>query len=143
MNKMNATLNRVKTSWTFVMAFMLMAFMASCGGNGDDAGNANMISGGSSKTWKADKELTASGDKDKLTQEEKQETMQFYSDGRFAMGGGGSLETGTWTYDQAGRRLSLTFEGSDVSQNFTVEKLTDKEMHLVGGDGSKMELKAD
>lgn len=139
---MKLNLKQVKAYWTFVLAFVIMAVMTSCGGD-DKAGDANMISGGSSKTWKADKELTASGDKDKLTREEKQETMQFYSDGRFAMGGGGTLETGTWNYDQAGRRLSLTFEGSDVSQNFTVEKLTEKEMNLVAGDGSKMELKAD
>ncbi|MCP2042570.1 lipocalin family protein [Pontibacter sp. HSC-36F09] len=143
MNKMNRNLKQVKAYFTFVMAFVLMAFMTSCGGDKDNAGNANMISGGSSKTWKAAKETTASGDKDKLTSDEKDETMQFYSDGRFAMGGGGSLQTGTWTYDQAGRRLSLTFEGANESQNFTVEKLTDKEMDLVAGDGSKMEMKAE
>lgn len=140
---MNKNLNRAKGYLTFVMAIVLVAFMASCGGNSDNVGNANMISGGSSKTWKAHKETTASGDKDKLTREEKDETMQFYSDGRFAMGGGGALQTGTWNYDQAGKRLSLTFEGADVSQNFTVEKLTDKEMNLVAGDGSKMQMKAD
>ena len=44
----------------------MMAFMTSCGGDKDNAGNANMISGGSSKTWKANKETTASGDRDKL-----------------------------------------------------------------------------
>jgi hypothetical protein len=140
---MNKNLKQVKGYLTLVMAFVMMAFMTSCGGDKDNAGNANMISGGSSKTWKAHKETTASGDRDKLTRDEKQETMQFYSDGRFAMGGGGSLQTGTWNYDQAGRRLSLAFEGADVSQNFTVEKLTDKEMNLVAGDGSKMEMKAD
>lgn len=139
---MNENLKQVKGYLTFVMAFVLMAFMTSCGGK-DNAGNANMLSGGSSKTWKAHKETTASGDKDKLTKEEEQETMQFYSDGRFAMGGGGSLQTGTWTYDQAGKRLSLTFEGENVSQNFTVEKLTDKELHLVAADGSKMQMRAE
>jgi hypothetical protein len=139
MNKMN--LKNVKAYWSFVMAFLMVAVMTSCGG--DKEGTANMISGGSSKTWKASKERTASGDRDKLTKEEKQETMQFYSDGRFAMGGGGSLETGTWSYDQAGKRLSLVFEGQGVSENFQVQKLTDKEMHLIAGDGSKMEMKAD
>lgn len=140
---MNKNLKQVKAYFTFVMAFVLMAFMTSCGGDKDNAGNANMISGGSSKTWKANKETTASGDKDKLTREEKDETMQFYSDGRFAMGGGGSLQTGTWNYDQAGKRLSLTFEGAAESMNFTVDKLTDKQMHLIAADGSRMEMKAD
>jgi hypothetical protein len=142
MNKMNLNLKQVKAYWSFMMAFLLVAVMTSCGGN-EKVGNENMISGGSSKTWKAQKETTASGDKDKLTNEEKQETMQFYSDGRFAMSGGGSLETGTWSYDQAAKRLSLTFEGQDMTENFTVEKLTDKEMTLIAGDGSKMVMKAD
>jgi hypothetical protein len=132
----------MKTSWSFLMALLLLVVMASCGGN-EKAGNDTMISGGSSKTWKASKETTASGDKDKLTQDEKQETMQFYSDGRFAMGGGGSLETGTWAYDQSGKRLSLTFQDQTAAEVFQVEKLTEKEMTLVAGDGSKMELKAE
>ena len=139
---MNLNLKQVKAYWSFVMAFLLVAVMSSCGGD-DKVGNENMISGGSSKTWKANKETTASGDKDKLTREEKDETMQFYSDGRFAMGGGGSLQTGTWNYDQAGKRLSLTFEGAAESMNFTVDKLTDKQMHLIAADGSRMEMKAD
>lgn len=142
MKNMNSNFKNVKASWSFLMAVLLMVVMASCGGD-DKVGTDSMISGGSSKTWKASKELTAAGDKDKLTKDEKQETMQFYSDGRFAMGGGGSLETGTWAYDPSGKRLSLTFQDQNVAEVFQVEKLTEKEMHLIGGDGSKMELKAD
>ncbi|WP_241739068.1 hypothetical protein [Pontibacter beigongshangensis] len=129
------------SQWYTAALALLMLVLVSCGGN-EKVGTENMISGSSSKTWKADKELTATGDKDKLTGEEKAETMQFYSDGRFALGGGGSLQTGTWSFDQAAKRLSLQFQGTDVSENFDVEQLTEKEMRLVARDGSKMELKA-
>ncbi|WP_245539567.1 hypothetical protein [Pontibacter roseus] len=139
---MDLNFKNMKASWTFVMAMLLMVVMASCGGE-EKAGTETMLSGGSSKTWKAEKETTATGEKDKLTDAEEDETMQFYSDGRFAMGGGGSLQTGTWAYDQAGKRLSLTFQDQANAEVFQVEKLTEKEMTLVAGDGSKMELKAE
>ncbi|WP_461489406.1 lipocalin family protein [Pontibacter sp. HJ8] len=139
---MDLNFKNVKSTWSFVMALLLLVVMSGCGGK-ETAGTESMLSGGSSKTWKAEKETTASGDKDKLTDAEEEETMQFYSDGRFAMGGGGSLQTGTYSYDQAGKRLSLTFEGQSTSENFQVEKLTEKEMTLVAGDGSKMEMKAE
>ncbi|TXK46458.1 hypothetical protein FVR03_10690 [Pontibacter qinzhouensis] len=137
MKNMKSNMSQLYTA----MFAMLMLVLVSCGGN-EKVGTQNMISGSSSKTWKADKELDAAGNKDKLTKEEKAETMQFYSDGRFALGGGGSLQTGTWSFDQSAKRLSLQFQGADVSENFTVEQLTEKEMRLVGGNGEKMELKA-
>ncbi|WP_240676198.1 lipocalin family protein [Botryobacter ruber] len=133
---------RLFGQWHYLMALLLTLAMVSCGGE-DKTGDQAMISGGNSKTWRADKELTASGDKDKLTDAEEQETMQFYADGRFALGGGGTLQTGTWSYDKAAKRLSLQFEGQGVSENFTVEELTENEMVLVANDGSRMELKAD
>ncbi|MFD2246303.1 lipocalin family protein [Pontibacter ruber] len=138
---MNLNLKRQLASWQAVMALLLVFVMASCGGK-DKVGTENMISGSSSKTWVAKKELTASGEKDKLTEQEKEETMQFYSDGRFAMGGGGSLETGTWSFDQAAKKLTLRFEGQDVTENFDVVQLTDKEMRLKDATGGEMQLKA-
>lgn len=124
------------------IAMLLVVVLWSCGGS-DEVGTESMISGPSSKTWKAEKELTAAGDKDKLTDSEKQETMQFYADGRFALGGGGTLQTGTWTYDQAAKRLSLQFEGQDMTENFEVTELTDDKMVLKASDGSTMELEAE
>lgn len=125
-----------------LVTMVLVVLLWSCGGK-DEAGTESMISGASSKTWKANKELDASGDKDKLSTEEKQETMQFYADGRFALGGGGALQTGTWTYDQAAKRLSLQFEGQDMTENFEVTKLTDDKMELKASDGSVMQMEAE
>ena len=139
---MNRRVFEPKTVWAKVVTMLIVVMLWSCGGD-DKVGNESMISGSSSKTWKAEKELTAAGDKDKLTKEEKQETMQFYADGRFALGGGGSLQTGTWTYDQAAKRLSLQFEGQDMTENFEVTKLTDDKLILKAADGSTMEMEAE
>ncbi|WP_299822558.1 lipocalin family protein [uncultured Pontibacter sp.] len=131
-----------RSAWAKLITMMLVVVLWSCGGN-EEVGTESMLSGASSKTWKANKELNAAGDKDKLTKEEKQETMQFYADGRFALGGGGSLQTGTWTYDQTAKRLSLQFEGQDMTENFEVTKLTDSKMELRATDGSVMQMEAE
>ena len=132
----------VGSALTKLITMMLVVLLWSCGGK-DEVGNESMISGNSSKTWKANKELNAAGDKEKLSSEEKQETMQFYADGRFALGGGGTLQTGTWTFDQTANRLSLQFEGQDMTENFEVTRLTDNKMTLKASDGSTMELEAE
>lgn len=130
----------MKKSWHGLLALLLTITITSCGGNKEEVGSESMISGANSKTWVADKEMAASGDKEKLTDAEKEQMMQFYADGRFALGGGGTLQTGTWSYDQAGKRLSLQFEGADMTENFEVLKLDDDEMDLRAADGTVMEM---
>ncbi len=129
----------MKNSWHLLLTMMFAIVLVSCNDK-DKVGTESIISGNSSKTWKINKELSAAGDKEKLTKSEKQETMQFYSDGRFALGGGGTLQTGTWSFDQSAKKLTLQFEGQDVTENFDVAKLTDDEMELRAADGSVMEL---
>src|SRR5690606_15843757 len=116
--------NGLKVLMNTAFAMLLTILMVSCGGK-DEAGSESMLSGASSKTWKTNKELNAAGDKEKLTDAEKQQNLQFYADGRFAMGGASTLQTGTWTYDQAAKKLSLQFEGQDVQETFDVVKLDD------------------
>ncbi|WP_276497656.1 hypothetical protein [Pontibacter litorisediminis] len=130
----------LKKSWHGLLALLLAITITSCGGNKEEVGSESMISGSSSKTWVADKEMNATGDKDKLTDAEKQQTMQFYADGRFALGAGSSLQTGTWSFDQAAKRLSLQFEGAEMTENFEVLKLDDDEMDLRASDGTVMEM---
>lgn len=140
MENMKLDLKRFINTWQLLLLALVMV-VSSCGNN-EKVGSEQMISGSGSKTWNASKELNAAGNKEKLSKAEKQETMQFYSDGRFALGGGGMLETGTWSFDQAAKRLSLRFEGQDVTENFEVTQLTEKEMHLKDNTGGVMELKA-
>lgn len=135
-------LKRIIAFGQTILALLIVVVMASCGSE-DKVGSESMISGADSKTWKADQELDASGKKEKLTREEVDETMQFYADGRFALGGGGTLQTGTWSFDQSAKRLSLNFENQETAETFDVTKLTDDEMNLKASDGSEMRLKAE
>lgn len=140
MKNMKMNLKNIQRTWQLLLLAILLV-VSGCGSK-DKVGSEQMISGSGSKTWSASKEVNAAGDKEKLLKEEKQETMQFYNDGRFALGGGGTLETGTWSFDQAAKRLTLRFQGQDVTENFEVTQLTEKDMHLKANDGSVMELKA-
>ncbi|PTX15283.1 hypothetical protein C8N40_108175 [Pontibacter mucosus] len=130
----------MKKGWHGLLAVLLAILITSCGGNKEEVGSETMIAGTSSKTWVADKERDATGDKEKLTDAEKDQTMQFYADGRFALGAGAALQTGTWTFDQSAKRLTLQFEGADMSENFEVIKLDDDELDLRASDGSVMEM---
>jgi len=127
--------------WNTLLALLLVVVLAGCGG-GNEVGAENMISGTNSKTWKAEKELSASGEKQEMTDAEEEETMQFYADGRFAMGGGGTLQTGTWAFDKAAQRLTLQFEDAEMTENFEVTRLTEDEMRLKTPDGAEMRLEA-
>ena len=128
--------------WQTFVTLLLVIVLVSCGGK-DSAGSESMLSGTSSKTWKSKKELNAEGDKEKLTDAEKQQNIQFYADGRFAMGGASTLQTGTWSYDQSAKKLTLQFEDQNVSENFDVLKMSDDELRLKAADGSEMVMEAE
>ncbi|WP_205502704.1 lipocalin-like domain-containing protein [Rufibacter psychrotolerans] len=107
-----------------------------------EGGNSQMISGANSKIWKASKETTASGDKDKLTSDEKQEQIQFFANGNFTQTSQSESANGTWMYDAANKNLSLTYQGNNVSENFQVAELSDDKMKLQAPDGSTLTLEA-
>lgn len=125
--------------FSLLLAILLLA---RCGSK-DKAGDATMISGTSSKTWKIDKERNASGDKVKLSGDEKKETMVFYNNGTFSINATNQQQGGNWNYDMTNKNLSLQFNGDTHTENFKVNKLTNSEMELLAGDGSKMILQAD
>lgn len=136
-------LKKINSKVQVLMALLLMLVVASCGGGENEVGSDSMISGTDSKTWKAEKELNAAGDNQELTEQEEAATMQFYADGRFALGGGGTLQTGTWAFDQAAKRLTLNFENQEMAETFDVTKLTEDEMTLKGNDGTEMRLQTE
>ncbi len=109
----------------------------------DSVGNASMLTGADSKTWKTAKETTASGEKDKLSSEEKNQEIQFFANGSFSMRSPSQNASGKWTYDAMAKSLSLQFVGSDLTENFTVLNLTDDDLKLQAADGSQMILETD
>ena len=125
------------------MLFSLMLALAIGCKEKNTVGNASMLSGADSKTWKTEKETTAAGEKDKVTSEEKKQIIQFFANGSFSMRSPTQNASGKWTYDAMARSLSLQFVGSDKTENFQVTNLSDDELTLQAPDGSQMVLEAD
>lgn len=130
-----------KSTLNTLLAMLFAVVLVSCGGE-DKVGSESMISGPNNKTWVADEETNSAGQEVDQVDKDQRGGMQFYADGRFAMGESGMLRTGTWSFDQAAKRLTLQFEDENVTQNFEVTKLTEREMNLKVPDGSEMQLKA-
>jgi len=124
-----------------LLSFLLVMFAAGCQKKNEVTTPAT-FSGTESKTWKAERETTASGDKDKITSTEKTQEMQFFANGSFSMRSSTQNVSGKWTYDAMGKNLALQFVGSDMTENFQVLSINDDEMKLQAADGSTMMLEA-
>ena len=123
--------------------YVILFFFAlsGCSNKSDSMTNEEKIAGTEEKTWKAQKETDATGDKDKLTKDEKRQTITFWRNGNVKMGDGDQMMSGQWKLE--GSNLGLVFTGSDVSENFTLLELDNDEMKLKAGDGSEMTMKPD
>lgn len=124
-----------------LLIFLCLSVLSGCGDKSDSMTNEEKIAGESEKTWKATRETDASGDKDKITRDEKKETITFWRNGNVKMGNGDQMMSGQWTYE--GDNLRLQFTGSNVSENFKVLALDDDEMKLQAADGSALTMKPD
>ncbi|MFC6997606.1 lipocalin-like domain-containing protein [Rufibacter roseus] len=127
---------------TFLLMTLLSIGSFSCGNKSNEGGNAQMISGSTSKVWKANKETNSVGDKEKLSKAEKQEQIQFFSNGNFTQTSATQSDNGTWTYDPQTKTLSLTYANNSVSENFSVTELDEDNLKLQAPDGSTLELEA-
>lgn len=111
-------------------------------GNNTETAAANreeMLAGDVQKTWKAQRESDAQGDKDKLDRGERQERIVFYRDGKVTMTGDAESAHGTWKLDAS--KLALHIDDSDVIENFDVLELDKNTLRLRASDGSELKLK--
>lgn len=122
-------------------AALVFLALSGCGNKSDSMTNEEKIAGASEKTWEAKRETDASGDKDKLTREEKKEKITFSRNGNVKMGDGNEMLSGQWSLE--GNNLSLHFAGENVTENFTVVELEDDNIKLKANDGSEMTMKPD
>jgi hypothetical protein len=120
---------------------IFLLLLTACGKKSDSLSNDEKIAGTEVKTWKATKETDANGDKDKLTRDEKRESITFSRSGNVKMGDTDSAMEGKWTY--AANTLSLQFDGTDHTENFAVLELTDDKMRLKAEDGSELTMKSE
>lgn len=121
---------------TSILLFMLI--FSSCKDKSESMSNEEKIAGQDSKTWVATRETNSEGEKDKLTKAEKKETITFWKNGNVKMGDGAQDISGQWSYNS--NTLALQFDGSEVSENFTVLELDDEKIKLKAMDGSEMTL---
>jgi uncharacterized lipoprotein YehR (DUF1307 family) len=134
-------MNRLKIMRNIIYATVLLLAFVGCGKNSDSLSNDEKIAGKEEKTWQASFETNAEGDKDKLTKDEKKQSVTFWRNGNVRMGDGNQSQTGKWALQ--GNNLSLTFAGSDVSENFSIVELKDDEIKLRAPDGSELTMKPD
>ena len=125
-----------------LLSFVSISFSTSCKKK-DTVCSAANLTGADSKVWKTSKETTATGEKDKVTSEEKKQEIQFFANGSFSMRSPTQNASGKWTYDAMARNLSLQFVGSDLTENFQVLNLTDDDLKLQAADGLQMILESD
>ena len=125
-----------------VMLWMLgiSLFVFSCQKKGEDANKA--FYGEGSKTWRVAKEKNAEGDRQKLSESEKQDVLRFNSDGTFSVNTAQGNNEGTWNYDASAKLLTLQFAGASVTESHIVQDLSDSKIELKAGDGSEMTLEA-
>jgi hypothetical protein len=103
--------------------------------------NEEKIAGKEEKTWNATRETNAEGDKDKLTRDEKKQSITFWRNGNVKMGDEQKTMSGQWSY--SGSTLTLQFTGENVTENFTVLELDSDKMKLKAADGSELTMKPD
>jgi hypothetical protein len=131
----------MKSVMRIFLSVVLAAFIAfSCGNKGTKS-MEEMISGENNKTWKAEKELNAAGDKDKLTRDERKEEITFSRNGTVIMTGADQNRAGIWKFDN--QMLSIQYSGEQVTENFTILELDENNLKLRAADGSEMALKPD
>jgi hypothetical protein len=121
-----------------ILTVLSFIFIVGCGNKDGNMTNEEKISGKNAKTWKATRETDAQGEKDKLTRDEKKESITFNRNGNVEMSNENETMGGTWSF--VDNKLSLQFTGTNVTENFTVIELKDDRMKLLAEDGSQMTL---
>lgn len=126
------------------LLLLISMFATACGGN--DKGKVegvNMLYGTDSKVWKTHKELSATGDKVKQTDAQEDEELRIFANGTYNMTGASGAVSGKYTFDQAGKTITMTPNGAATSNTFTVETLTDDKLTLKSAEGAALMLEAD
>ncbi|SFQ24801.1 copper resistance protein NlpE [Hymenobacter arizonensis] len=124
------------------LLMLLSLFTAACGNDKGKVEGVNMLYGTDSKVWKTAKELDTTGDKVKQTSAQKQEELRIFANGTYNMTGATGAVSGKYTFDQAGKTITMTPDGSATSNTFAVETLTDKKLTLKSAEGAALMLEA-
>ena len=119
---------------------LVSLFAASCSNDKGKVEGVNMLYGTDSKVWKTAKQTDATGDKVKQTDAQEGEQLRIFANGTYNMTGATGAVNGKYTFDQAGKSLTMTPDGATTSNTFAVETLTDDKLTLKAADGSALML---
>ena len=123
--------------------FLLVSLFTFACSQKDKVGETNMLYGTESKVWKTDKETTATGDKVAQTDADEDTELRFYANGNFNMTSPQQSMQGKYTFDQPGKKVTLTPDGGTTSMSFDVVNLTDDKITLRGVNGEEMKLESE
>lgn len=124
----------------FIGIIAILILLTSCSEKKSES-PSEILAGTDSKTWHISKQLDAQGDKEKVTSEEEDETLNLYSNGKFSIVDASGTATGTWSVIGS-EKLSLHFDGENITENFSITELKNDKVALTAGDGSAMVLKS-
>ena len=124
------------------LLLLLSLFTAACSNDKGKVEGVNMLYGTDSKVWKTAKETNATGDKMAQSDAAKQEELRIFANGTYNMTGTTGAVNGKYTFDQAGKTITMTPDGSTTSNTFAVETLTKDKLTLKSADGSALMLEA-
>ncbi len=126
--------------YTATLLLLLSVFAISCGSKEGTVEGVNMLYGKDSKVWKTAKEKDASGNKVAQTSVQDDERLQMFANGQYTMTSPKQSVSGKYTFDQAGKTIMMTPNGSATANTFTVETLTDDKLTLKSADGASLML---
>ncbi|OGX85360.1 hypothetical protein BEN47_15105 [Hymenobacter lapidarius] len=125
------------------LLLLLTLFATACGSDKGKVEGVNMLYGTDSKVWKTAKETDATGDKVKQSSAQKNEELRIFANGTYNMTGANGAVSGKYTFDQAGKSITMTPDGSATSNTFAVETLTDDKLTLKSAAGAALMLEAE
>ena len=134
-------LAHLPTTWLLATFVLFISMLSACSQEGK-VGEAASLYGTASKKWTLDKETAADGDKVAQAGDDDQ-TFTFFQTGKFNMATAMDNMSGTYKFDQAGKKLTLTDEDMGTDRVFGVTTLTDDHLTLSAPDGSTVKLKAE
>jgi len=123
------------------LLLLLSLFATACGNDKGKVEGVNMLYGTDSKVWKTAKETSTTGDKVKQTDAQEDQELRIFANGTYVMTGGTGAVNGKYTFDQAGKSITMTPDGSTTSNSFAVETLTDDKLTLKAPSGATLMLK--
>lgn len=122
------------------LLMLLAVFTTACGSKEGTVEGVNMLYGKESKVWKTDKELSSAGDKVKQTDAQEDERITFFANGQYNMTSPAGAVNGKYTFDQAGKKITMTPDGAAQSNTFDVVTLTDDKLSLKSPQGAELRL---